>query len=95
MQPTPCIKGSCLEFVVTPLLQRAKKSLQPLANPPYMPVKGLVGSFNYAWFTNRKTETQMVKNEAESGIFPEPPGMSDSGHCLPGRHNLHPVTFPG
>lgn len=65
MQTTPCIKASCLEFLVTPLFERAKETLQPLANPPHMPVKGPVGSFNYAWFTNRKTETQMVKNEAE------------------------------
>lgn len=65
MQPRSCMKDTCLEFLVVPLFQRAKEGLQPLANPPYMPVKGPVGSFNYAWFTNRKTETQMVKNEAE------------------------------
>lgn len=65
MQPVSCTKGACLEFPVAPLFQRAKESLQQLANPPNMPVKGPVGSFNYAWFTNRKSETQMVKNEAE------------------------------
>lgn len=65
MHPTSCMQDSCLEFLIAPLCQRAQESLQPLANPPNMPVKGPLGSFNYDWFTNRKTETQMGKNEAE------------------------------
>lgn len=63
-----CMKGSCLEFLVAPLFQRAKESPQPLANPPNMPRKGPVGSFHDAWHTNRKTETQMVKSGAEEEI---------------------------
>lgn len=65
MEPMSCVKGSCLEFLVVPLFQRAKESLQLLANPPNMLVKDPVDSFNYAWYTNRKTEIQMVKNKAE------------------------------
>lgn len=65
MHPTSYMQDSCLEFLIAPVIQKTKESLQLLANSPNMPVKGPVGSFNYAWFTNRKAETQMVENEAE------------------------------
>ena len=93
MDPISCMKGSCLEFLVAPLFQRAKGSPQPLANPPNMPAKGPVCSFNYAWYTNRETEMQMVKSEAEEEISLEPLGTSDPGQCFPGLHNLHLTTF--
>lgn len=93
MEPMSCMKASCLEFLAAPLFQRAKESLQQLANPPNMLVKGPVGSFNYAWYTNRKTEIQMVKTKLSKGFFPESPRISDPGHCLLGLHNLHWTFF--